>query len=232
MGDISDATRHIDSILNPSFFYSASMIGRLDGEAPIRRLDYHRPIEKVETYGFVGLIINPITNTQVQIAWPFDVGSPRNQEELAIFTAKYGDFRRRKHPRELLTRNSMYNELVIRGNSDPQQIVGISVQLGRSEADNQKHLNEAEAVQRLLKNRYGIEVPIVPIEVPVEPESKLTGEARKLQRTVEGVQLSLQAMQSNLAFHEPERYDLDGMVKQPQYNYSKQEMSPLKYIRL
>lgn len=136
----------LSRILSSDSHYRASLIGR-------------RPeLSRTHIFGKLGIIINPTKNGQIRIAWPFDIGSPnKGDDELRKFVRKYDLWLRRRSPEELLT-GPLYNELIIRGNNDTNQMLGIAI----TDSINRNN-KRIDFLHNFLRKEYGRELPIVVI---------------------------------------------------------------------
>lgn len=136
----------LSRIMSPNSHYRASLIGKRSG------------LSRTDMFGKLGIIIEPTKNGQIRIAWPFDIGSPnKGDDELRKFVRKYDLWLRRRSPEDLLS-GPLYNELIIRGNQDIDQISGIAI------SDSlKKGSRRIDSLQNLLRKECGRILPIVVI---------------------------------------------------------------------
>ena len=95
----------------PEFFYSASLIGKLDELNSARLFNHVGKIENLVTYGEVGIIVEPGSDSDIHIAWNCDLGTPCDEGELEKFVEVHEG--KKRAPLELLIRTTGATSLKI-----------------------------------------------------------------------------------------------------------------------
>ena len=96
-----DIEKKIRRFSNPGEFYRASLIGQLDAENAKEKVSWHGGgLSHTEFFGAAGLIVEPVLDELVCIAWNCYLGSPPEQEELKAYVAMHN--RKRRWPSLLL----------------------------------------------------------------------------------------------------------------------------------
>lgn len=154
-------------ILDPEQFYRASLVGKLEKDAAIQKFSYHREIAQLGTFGEIGLILNPSSNSLVQIAWNCDLGSPWDPEEFKKFVTKHNG--KIRGPVILLTQTKgqedlKCNELIIQG--DKNTIIE-GVFYNKDWGEKQKAQTLAEIISEITEKR----VPIIELPSPKKEDS-------------------------------------------------------------
>jgi hypothetical protein len=164
--DLDMARASINTILDPNQFYQASLVGILNAEAAKSKFNWvSGPLRQTHVYGeSYGLIVNPMAEENIHIAWHGDIDSPRNSQTLRLFA--FENRGKIKDPLTLLTRSILRNEMVIRGDDNISQIQGLFVldesNISREDKVSQEAKREnAAEFARLLRDEYHIEVPTV-----------------------------------------------------------------------
>lgn len=148
----------VDRINDPTQLYRVSLVGKLDGETAKKRICWHGgEVYQVGTFSDVGIIIDPITEIPIKIAWNCDLGSPLNQRDLEKFVQEHKNKIRYVH--ELLTKTKgdprAYNEIILRGTSETQ-VKGVFYRKGSSITKTEgKHIGE------LVSQIKGVPVPVI-----------------------------------------------------------------------
>lgn len=166
--DVNKAKETIRTILDPTNFFSASLVGILSAEAAKSRLGWRNgEIRQTHIYGeSFGLIINPAYEENIHIAWHGDIDSPRNPETLRTFAAKHKG--KVEDPLVLLTRAIVRTELVIRGNNSIGSIQGIFIldESNKARVDGDRmslelKREEATKYMKFLRREYAISLPVI-----------------------------------------------------------------------
>lgn len=108
-------------INDPNQFYRASLIAHLNEGSARKRFGYHGEITQSGTFGDIGVILNPVNEESLYIAWNCDLGSPWDPVQLKEYAQKHRG--KRKYPLALLTQtvgpsDIKYNELILQGDED------------------------------------------------------------------------------------------------------------------
>lgn len=160
-----ETKERIDRIKDPIQLYRASLVAKLDRESAKTRIGWHGgDVYQVGTFSDVGLIIDPITETPIKIAWNCDLGSPLDQRGLERFVQKHENKIRYIH--ELLTKTKgdvrAYNEIILRGT--PQtQVKGVFYRRG-------SFITECEGKQlgEIVSEIVNVPVPVIALpDIPV-----------------------------------------------------------------
>jgi hypothetical protein len=117
----------IDRIQDPTRFYRASLVGRLEPDIAHEKFGLYELVNQTGTFGNVGLIIDPASEGQLRIAWNCDLASGLTEDELFEFVAKHDG--KKRDPHYLLTNtvgagDLKYNELILNGNPD-SKVTGV-----------------------------------------------------------------------------------------------------------
>jgi len=109
----------VNRVRDPNQFYRTSMIAHLDGESAKQKIGWHGgEVYQMETFGNIGIILDPAYNGLVQISWNCDLGSLQDPKELEKYVQKHKG--KITHPLILLTQTQgpddiKYNELILKG---------------------------------------------------------------------------------------------------------------------
>lgn len=152
---------NLNMITDPGYFFSASLIGRLDSKTGKTMFGYDREISQLVTFGDIGMIIRPVDDNVIYIAWNCDLGSPVGNDELKAFAEEHkGKIR---PALTLLTETKGYpsvklNHLIVRGN-EKNELQGVFYRREGSKKD-------AEMLIEMARDIIGYEGPLIQLPKP------------------------------------------------------------------
>ncbi len=155
-------------------FYRASLIAHLNEDSVKNKVGYHGKITQDGTFGNIGVILDPVNEGAIYIAWNSDLGSPPNKAELKEFALKH--MGKIKSPLQLLTKtvgpkDIKYNELVLQGCKNTE-VQGVFFRGNNIETRYKAKMLADIACETSQRDLPIIEIPLPPYESINNPEDQ------------------------------------------------------------
>lgn len=188
----------INRIRDPNQFYKASIIGCLSDDYAKQTMEYYEgEINQTGIFRDIGVIVNPVSDELIYIAWNCDISSPCDMEELKTFITKHKG--KIKDPLMLLTQTRgiiRYNELIIRGDKETS-IQGVFYK-DREDSRN-KHTGKllCEIVSGIIQR----DIPLIKLPVQAIPYNEIKDKKeREAMRNLCLLNREKELMQTRLEF--------------------------------